>query len=158
MSNPSVKSQTQQQIFDPSLIKKSVVGGVETAVVNLDKFQYMDSETVRRAIVWFQEMQEAFPSMRIQLEHVHAAVVRLLLVVRSVLPKQLEMISAYVPFFCDACSVDDESRLVTSADVRSPKGFKELVENRPNCPDCGLAMSADFDDVYFSLFKKNQTP
>jgi hypothetical protein len=133
-------------VFEPSAITYDRSGHKDILKIDFASMDYLSSTNLRKMVIWFQEVHEEEPQLGIQVRNVHSRTLLSLVMFRNLLPKTFEVVSAYIPFFCETCSGEDCNVLIAKADLISSENPHELSKYAPVCASCQNFLSSDVDE------------
>jgi hypothetical protein len=101
------------------------------------------SEVLRDFVKWLMDIEVKFPNLIIRLENLPSHVARQLIPMRNYLPQKLEVLSMFVPFYCENCDNEDRSYLVTSQQARAARNLGDLLGGPLLCKKCDTNMEPE---------------
>lgn len=126
--------------------------GFDTAILDLDDVDWINSEGIRRFIKWLWEVEDKLSGLKISVVKLQPIVVRQLNLIRSQFSKNMQIESVYVPYYCDSCDLDDKSLLVGRQEIQALPA-DESLKKEVKCPSCGESMEMDVVDDYFAMMR-----
>lgn len=140
-----------QKILKSPKLDRAQFTGKKEFFVTCEDTQFISSPGIRDMMRWLKETSEVAPDMKIMFQSVPPTVYRQLLLVKRLLPKNLQISSLYVPFYCDSCSLD-ATKLVDAETIRRSTDLDSAIRPYLICESCKKEMEPDTQvPDFFSL-------
>lgn len=132
------------------------VEGAEKVIIDLDKAAYINSSGVRNWMVWAIAVGKLAREVTVELHKIRPVFVRTQRAIRDFMPMGSKVVSAYVPYFCEACRENHEVIYNSGQDFGPHIAEAQLAEKieYSTCPKCQGTMEIDeLAEAYLKLFR-----
>jgi hypothetical protein len=129
------------------------LAGASLLEFDLSGITWINSVGIRKFSQWLWEIESKMPNLKVSLVKVQPFVVRQVNLIHSQFGSNLRVDSMYVPFYCNACDLDDATILVTRDQVKASDNSNLQISGNP-CRKCGQPMEMDVMDNYFRLMRE----
>ena len=146
---------TLGEVIDESFdIPLNELASTSSLHVEMGRVSSLNSEGTRRLTKWLWDGHNLYPKLAISLSKVPPVVAKQLMAVRSFVPEKVTISSLLVPFYCEACDLEDRTTLVNADDVDDNVDLKKYSPEPPICKLCNKPMELDvIPEMYFALFR-----